>query len=467
MSNRTWLSLSSSEPLGQSDRVFGASEFAVLIASVAFGAPALLIGLDLLGAGSALSLTVSQLILVAPLGIVFAAALVAAVAWAASENGVPTGLLLRPALGVAGSWLAMAAQVTFLLCWIAIELDFGGEAVMEGLRVLGVEGVSREVAAVGIAVIAAGFLIAGLSWVTRIWLYRFAFWAAIVLVIVLAWTFLSTADLGNLMDATPTASNFWLGVDAVTLLGVIWFPVIGDTARFVSGSSAAASGAGSGFAVIALILVLLGGLRAATSEVAATDPALLLVDGLTSFGAVIVVGWLVVATVDQPFILSFSSTTALSTIHDRFAGRLQTIAILLVGLAIALQVPITGIRQIAELTVVVIAQLLAVLLADFFVVRHRYYETDHLYRRKGTYAGVNLYGLVAVLVGFLAAVFISPVGPEGFVSWINSVRPGDTSPAEAGGVPPIIVSMLVTFIIYTILGRWKIHDRVMVSKMRV
>ena len=361
----------------------------------------------------------------------------------------------------------MAAQVTFLLCWIAIELDFGGEAVMEGLHLLGVEGVSRAVAAAGIALVAAGFLMAGLSWVVRIWLYRFAFWAAIVLVIVLAWTFLSTADLANLMDATPTASNFWLGVDAVTLLGIIWFPVIADTARFVAGSSAAASGAGSGFAVVALILVLMGGLRAATSDVAATEPALLLVDGLTSFGGVIVVGWLVVAAVDQPFLLSFSSTTALSTIHDRFAGRLQTLAVLLTGLMIALFVPMAGIRQIAELVVVAIAQLLAVLLADYFVVRHRYYETDHLYRRKGTYAGVNLYGLIAVLIGFFTAVIVNPVGPEGFTTWLSSILPWDSSPAEAAGVPPVLVSMLVTFVVYTVLGRWKIHDRIVVSRLRV
>ena len=39
--------------------------------------------------------------------------------------------------------------------------------------------------------------------------------------------------------------------------------------------------------------------------------------------------------------------------------------------------------------------------------------------------------------------------------------------AEAAGVPPVLVSMLVTFVVYTILGRWKIHDRIVVSRLRV
>ncbi|MDF1595905.1 MAG: cytosine permease [Acidimicrobiia bacterium] len=467
MAKRPWLATSSSDPVGLSERAFGAPEFAVLIASLAFGAPALIVGIDLLGVDPGLGLTVSQLILAAPLGIVFAAGLIAAAAWVAAENGVPTGLLMRPALGVVGSWAAALVQVAFFIAWTALELEFGGAAFVSALDALGVDGLPKALVIGGLALAATGLLVAGLAWVTQIWLYRFAFWAALVLIVVLAWSFLSDGNLVALFEVTPDANNFWLGVDGVMALGVVFFPVVADTARFVSAAPAAASGAGTGFSVAALVLVLVGGLRAVSVDVTGGDPTAFLLDGVTSFVAVVIVGWLIVSGVDQPFILSFSGATALSTISDRFAGRVQALAILAMSVVVALVVSRTTIREITELFVVVIAQMLAVLLADYFLVRRKYYETDEFYRRKGTYAGVNIYGLVAVLAGFFTAIVLRPVGPEAWVTPLESLIPSDAPIAEAVGLPPILLSMLVSLSIYTGLGRWRIHAREMVSKLRM
>jgi purine-cytosine permease-like protein len=464
---RPWLPTSSSYPIGLSDRVFSSSDFAVLVASLALGAPALIVGMELLGVDPGLGLTVSQLVLAAPLGIVFAAGLLIAAAWAAAENGVPAGLLLRPSLGVAGSWAATILQLMFLVAWVALELDFAGSAIVKALEALGVEGIHSAVAIGLIALAAAALLIVGLAWVTQIWLYRFAFWAALALTVVLAWRYLSLVDFTPLLDATPVAGNFWLGVDGVVVLGVIWFPIVADTARFTVAPTAAASGAGTGFSVAALALVLIGGLRAVAVELPGSDPAVLLVDGLSTLGAVVVVAWFVVAAIDQPFLLSFSGATALSTISDRFAGRIQSIILVAVGALVAFVVPMTFVRQVADLLVVLIAQMLAVLLADYYFVRHRYYETDDLYRRKGSHAGVNLYGLVAVLTGFVISAVIKPVGPDGWVSTLESIVPGDSTIAEAAGLPPTLISMLVAFVVYAGLGRWKIRDKETVSDLRV
>jgi len=467
VAKRIWLPISSSDPAGVSDRPFGASEFAVLVASLAFGAPALIVGADLLGLESGLGMTVPQLILAAPLGIVFAAGLLAAAAWAAADNGVPTGLLMRPALGVAGSWVASALQVLFFLAWTALELDFGASALLGAMEALEVEAFPRGLTIIGLGLIAGIFLVAGLAWVTQVWLYRFAFWGALALTVALAWMFLSSVDLDLLLDATPQASRFWLGVDGVMALGVIWFPVVADTARFVSAAPTAASGAGTGFSVAALALVLLGGIRAASVDLAGGDPAALLFDGATSVVAVVVVAWLVVGSIDQPFLFTFSAATALSTINDRLAGRIQAIVVLAIGVVVAIAVPRSTLRGVTELVVLFIAQVMAILIADYFLVRRRYYETDELYRRKGRYAGVNLYGLVAILVGFTIALVIRPVGPENWVASLESLIPGDLPLSETAGVPPIMVSMLISFAIYAGLGRWKIHDRVVVSPLRV
>ena len=467
MAKRPWLSTSSSDPIGMSDRVFSSSDFAVLVASLAFGAPALIAGIDLLGFDPGLGLTVSQLILAAPLGIVFAAGLLSAAAWAAAENGVPTGLLMRPSLGVAGSWAAMVLQVTFVIAWIALELEFGGAAIARGLEAAGVEGIPEAVAVAVLALAAIGLLIAGLAWVTQIWMYRFAFWAALVLTVVLAWNYLSAVDMAPLLDATPEANNFWLGVDGIMALGIIWFPMVVDTARFTVAPPAAASGAGTGFSVAALALVLIAGLRAVSIGLPGGDPAALLIDGVSTLGAIVIVGWFLVAGIDQPFLLAFSGVTALSTISDRFAGRVQAMLLVGLGVLVALAVPISIVRRITDLIVVLIAQMLAVLLSDYYLVRRRYYETDGLYRRKGAHAGVNLYGLLAVLVGFITSAVIRPVGPEGWVSMLESWIPGETMIAESVGLPPILLSMVVSFSVYAALGRWKIHEKETVSNLRV
>lgn len=450
-----------------SERVFGSSEFAVLVASLAFGAPALMASIELLGFDPGLGLTVSQLILAAPLGIVIAAALVSLVAWLASENGVPTGLLLRPALGVAGSWAAMILQVTFLVAWIALELEFGGSAIVGGLKALDLGEIHENVAIAGLALAAVALLVAGLAWVTQIWLYRFAFWAALILTVVLAWRYLSVVDLAPLLEATPEAGNFWLGVDGIMVLGIIWFPVVADTARFAVAAPAAASGAGTGFSVAALILVLIGGMRTASIGLPSDDPTSLLLDGVSTFGAIVVVAWFIVAGMDQPFLLAFSSGTALSTLNDRFAGRIQAIMLVGIGTLAALMVPTGIIREITDLVVVLIAQLLSVLLADYYVVRRRHYETDDLYRRKGIHSGVNLYGLIAVLAGFASAAVIRPVGPESWVALLESWIPGEASIAESVGLPPIMISMTLSFLLYAGLGRWKIHEPEVVSRLRV
>ncbi len=438
----------------------------MLAASVAFGTPALVAGLDLLGGGDGAGLTVSQLILAAPVGIVFATILLVAAAWSAADNGVPVGLLLRPSLGVAGSWAATALLVAFLIGWIGLQLEFAGAALNSALEQLGVGDLPDAVPIVILAIAAGGFMIIGLAWVTQVWLYRFAFWGALLLVALLAWQYLTGVDFDPLLDVTPLPTNFWPGVDAIVALGIIWFPIVADTARFAATPSAAASGAGTGFSVPALMLVFVGGLRAAAAGVA-DDPATLLLDAGTTVTLLILAGWLVIGGINQTFMFGFSAATGLSTVSDWFAGRIQAIVLIAVGAAVALWVPGEVVADIAALIVVFIAQLLAVLLSDFFVVRRRYYETDELYRRKGTYSGVNLYGLVSVLVGFITATVLRPVGPGSWVSFVDGIIPGDVPIAESAGLPALLISMAVAFAVYMGLGRWKIHERVMVSKIRV
>ena len=67
-----------------------------------------------------------QLILVVPIGLILGVGGLAAIAYIASETGLPTGMILRPGMGVAGSWLAAVIISLLYLAWAALELQFGG-----------------------------------------------------------------------------------------------------------------------------------------------------------------------------------------------------------------------------------------------------------------------------------------------------------------------------------------------------
>ena len=110
--------------------------------------------------------------------------------------------------------------------------------------------------------------------------------------------------------------------------------------------------------------------------------------------------------------------------------------------------------------------LLGVFLADFFIVRGRSYLSDSLFDPRGAYGRINIYALPSVILGFVLYQWIAPAGPEGWVEWVEQLIPG-RSPVEAAGVPPVIITLVFSFALYALLGRWRIEEAYYMSKLRV
>jgi cytosine/uracil/thiamine/allantoin permease len=123
-----------------------------------------------------------------------------------------------------------------------------------------------------------------------------------------------------------------------------------------------------------------------------------------------------------------------------------------VAFVVAVSLDLLGYETFLLLIGGVFVSLFGVLIADYFVVHRRAYDTDELYRSEGRYwftAGVNVAGLLAWFGGF--CTFIACGQPP----WIVEHHPGLIADVpswltEVGGTIP---SFAVSFVLYLALQR--------------
>ncbi|MDH3259950.1 MAG: hypothetical protein OEM84_03150, partial [Acidimicrobiia bacterium] len=103
--------------LSRQDESLDATELTGLWVSFAIGVPLVLVGIRLMTgtAAGGLALSGSQLLLVVPIGVLLGVALLGAVAYASAIISDRTAVVIRPALGMVGSWLFVPVAVAFLI----------------------------------------------------------------------------------------------------------------------------------------------------------------------------------------------------------------------------------------------------------------------------------------------------------------------------------------------------------------
>lgn len=447
------------------------AELTGLWVSFAVGLPLVLVGIRLMSgtAAGGLGLSGSQLLLVALIGVLLGVGLLAAVAYASATVSEKTAVMIRPALGMVGSWIFVPVAVVFLVSWAALELEVAGRSLTAASELFNGPTVDRSVGTVVVAVLAAFFLVVGPQLVVRTWVKWFAFWAGLGVMLVLVWRVVADLDLVVMLEQAPGA-HFWLGVDLVVAGAVIFFPLVADTARFAPDQGTAASSVGAGYGVPALIAVLLGGLAAATNGVTEPTPAGMVVDFFGSsagvFGAVLAVFWLFGAEADQPFAFLYSASASIQGLFARTPIWAAGVGLVAVSAALALLVDASYLTELIGLLISVLTPVLGVFLADFFFVRRLSYLSDSLYDVRGAYRGLNLYALPSLIIGFVIYQWIAPTGPGGWVEFVEQLIPGG-SPGEVAGVPPVMITLMFSFSLYALLGRWRIEEAYYMSKLRV
>ncbi|MDR7612240.1 MAG: putative hydroxymethylpyrimidine transporter CytX [Armatimonadota bacterium] len=408
-------------PVPPQARILGFVDYLALWSSLGVGLLVLLAGTLLvpgLGLGPALGAIV--------VGTVVGNLLLALTGLVGSDTGVPTMVLLRPALGIRGSYLPTVLNIVQLVGWGSFEIFImaraadGITAALFGYRNFAVW-----------AVLLAGFCtllaVGGPLVVVRRWLERWAIWGVYGTTVYLTWYLLTRHDVRGLLARPGDGSlSFWLAVDLVLAMPVSWLPLVADYNRFARHTGRAFWGTYLGYLVANVWFYGLGALSVLALQTADLIPAIMSLTG----------GWLalvllVVDETDNAFANIYSTAVSIQNILPAAPQRWLAVAAGSVCALVATTVDVVRYESFLFLIGAFFVPLFGVLAADYFVIRRRRYDLEALYRPAGPYwyrGGVRWPAVAAWLAGFAVYQWIVPTAIPG---WTAALRFG----ADLLGLP--------------------------------
>lgn len=250
------------EPVPQAERRLGFVDFAVLWGDLGIGLLVLLAGSFLVP-----GLGVPQAMAAIVIGSAIGCALLTAAGLIGSKLGAPTMVLLRPALGIRGSYLPTVLNIVQLIGWTIFEIIIMASAANAvSLSLFGLNSYPLWALVSASVVILMG--VGGPLVIIRQWLSKVAVWVMLATTLWLTWRIFSTNDVANLLQKPGDGSlPFWVGVDLVISMPVSWLPLVADYNRFAREPRGAAWGTFVGFFVTNVWFFALGVLILLTSQV--------------------------------------------------------------------------------------------------------------------------------------------------------------------------------------------------------
>lgn len=398
------------EPVPRDRRTLSGLDLAVLWGDLGIGLLVLVTGALLV---PALGFTAALAAIV--LGSVIGVGLLSAGAAAGAQHGVPTMVLMRPVLGVRGSWIPTALNVVQLIGWTAVELwAMSYVADIVTVRVFDVSARWLWLA------IAGGVCCALALWgpvgVTRVWMERFGVWVIGGISVLATIAVLTTDGLAAAISAPGAGGfpTFGPALDLVIAMPVSWFPLVADYTRFGARPRAAFAGTFWGYLIANVWLYSLGALLILSGS-GSPDPAgiaigLLAIAGGSVVGVLFLVGLLVGET-DEAFANIYSGAVSLQNVMPRVPQKVLIVGVAAVGSVLAALLTMELYESFLFLIGSVFVPLLGVLAADHFVVRRSRLDVGELYKRDGSYwfsGGVRWIALLPWLAGFVVYHWISP-----------------------------------------------------------
>ncbi len=438
------------EPVPKTQRVLGLLDFAVLWGDLGIGLLVMLTGTFLvpgLGLGDAL--------LAILIGSIIGSLMLAVIGAIGSDTAVPTMVLLRPVLGLRGSYMPTALNVLQLIGWTIFEFIVMGVAANAISQAL--FGVSSFVVwAALFALVVVLMAIGGPVGVVRQWLEKFAVWIALATGLWLTFHFVTTYNLPALLSKEGDGSlPFWIAVDLVIAMPISWLPLVADYNRFARQTRRAFWGTFIGFLITNFWFLSLGAMALLGAGVQQQPKEFATAIALTA-------GWvaLLILLADEThnaWADLYSSAVSLQNAFPRVKQRWLIIGLGVLCFLVAVMLDITQYENFLFLIGSFFVPLFGILAADYFVLRRRRYETDELYRSQGAYwyaGGVNIWGVVAWLAGVAVYHITNPTTLGAFFDVWPKIVP--TSLTALGGSLP---SFLAAFVIYAILGGAALRSR--------
>lgn len=397
-------------PVPQEHRTLTALDMAVLWGDLGIGLLVLVTGALLvpgLGFVPALGTIV--------LGSIVGVAMLSTAAAAGAQHGVPTMVLLRPVLGIRGSWIPSALNVTQLIGWTAVELwamSYVADLVSE--RVFGFS--SRTLWLILAAVVCTALALWGPVGVTRVWMEKFGAWVIGGISVLVTVALLTSDGIGAALTAPGAGGfpTFGPALDLVIAMPVSWFPLVADYTRFGARPRGAFFGTFWGYLVANIWLYSLGALLVLGAE-AVPNPAgialgVLTIAGGSVVGVLFLVGLLAGET-DEAFANIYSGAVSLQNVFPRVSQRAFIVAIAAAGTVLAAVLTMELYESFLFLIGSVFVPLLGMLAADHFVVRRGRIDAASLYEPGGRYGfrgGMRGIALVPWIAGFVVYHWINP-----------------------------------------------------------
>ncbi len=417
------------EPVPSSHRILGFLDYLALWSSLGVGLLVLLAG-TLLVPG----LGLGQALLAILVGSVVGSLLLALAGIVGSDHAIPSMVMLRPLLGIRGSYLPTVLNIVQLIGWGAFEVIIMGQAVdaiVQKLFGFSAYPLWAFLIALWCTLLALGGPLA----VVRQWIEKFAIWLVYGISIYLTVYLFRNYDVGQLLRAPGTGElPFWLAVDLVVAMPISWMPLAADYSRFARRAGPAFWGTLLGYTIANIWFYALGALFVLALQTADLIPAILSVTG----------GWLALLLIlvdetDNGFADIYSAAVSGQNLVPRARQWWLTVAVGVICFLLAVTVPIAQYEHFLLLIGSVFVPLFGVLVADYFLLRRRQYDIPELYRPAGRYwyrGGLNVWAVLAWLLGVVGYQVITRYAP-----------------GLGASVPAFLISLVAYFILRKIFAK--------------
>lgn len=346
-------------------------------------------------------------------------AIFAAAGLIGAEKGVPSMVSVRGSFGIRGSYLMSVLNYLTLIGWTAWMIYINASAADLICQMLfGVTGFPYWILIGGAAcTLLALFRAEGWKWFTR-------FSVTLLVIIALAMNAAVFAGKGveALASIPPEGMPQSIAFDLALIIPLSWAPLAADYMRFGKSIKGSFAGAFIGQASVNAWFFVTG--LACALAYGLTDPTVYVAQiGGVAFGvAALLAVWL--GTITTTFLDIYSANMSLVNILPKVKEWQGSLATGIAGTALAFIPWMDAFVSFLYIIGAVFVPMFAIVLADYFVVSRRGYETRALYDPKGRYWYWH---------GISAPAIASWVAGTAFYFWVQSSLPevGATMPAFA------------------------------------
>jgi putative hydroxymethylpyrimidine transporter CytX len=353
---------------------------------------------------------------------------------------------VRPSFGIRGSYFAAGLNVIQLIGWTAVMLIVCGGAADTISKSYGFSNPTLWIILAGI-ITTLWALMGHRIWK---WLQRISVAALIILCFVI--TYIVFQEYGwGMLSQIPRQKDFpfMIGMDLVIAMPISWLPLVSDYSRFATDSKRSFWGSWIGYFIVSSWMYLIG--LAASMATQSPDPSGIVMNLMVKFGWVLPALIIVLfSTFTTTFLDIYSTAISALNIVPKLGERAGILIGGILGIIVAIIFPtILNYEHFLLFIGAMFCPMFGIVLADYFLTRKGSINLKEIYKEGGQYwfkRGVNLYAILAWVIGFAVYLGFSPM----LMDKILQIKA--SFPWPIGSSLP---SMILAGLIYWVLGHRK------------